>query len=181
MSSRPALVLGAALAAATLAAGCGGNDDETSATEAWASGVCSAITTWSDSTRSATEALTGEGSAGDRLDAAISDVQDATTTLVDDLEDLGVPETDAGQEAQDLVEALADDLEENLDTIEDAADSSDGASETLTAISTISATLVTMGSQASSTFEELQQVDAGGELSDAFDQADSCDSLRSSS
>jgi hypothetical protein len=38
-----------------------------------------------------------------------------------------------------------------------------------------------MGSQASSTFEELQQVDAGGELSDAFDQADSCDSLRSSS
>jgi hypothetical protein len=34
-----------------------------------------------------------------------------------------------------------------------------------------------MTSQLSSTFTELQQLDAAGELADAFEAADSCDEL----
>ena len=34
-----------------------------------------------------------------------------------------------------------------------------------------------MGEQVSSTFTELEQLDAGGELEDAFNEADSCDEL----
>ncbi len=37
-----------------------------------------------------------------------------------------------------------------------------------------------MGDQLSSTFTELKQLDAGGELETAFNEADSCDELQSS-
>ena len=45
----------------------------------------------------------------------------------------------------------------------------------------ISAALSTMGQQLSSTFTELEQLDAGGELEAAFNEADSCNELRSAS
>ncbi len=38
-----------------------------------------------------------------------------------------------------------------------------------------------MGSRLSSTFTELEELDAGGELEDAFSEADSCDELTSGS
>jgi hypothetical protein len=85
MARRRTIVLGAAVAAAALLAGCGGGDDESSA-EQWANGVCSAITDWTDATRSAAESLQsgGEGSVEDRINTAIDDVKDATSTLGDD-------------------------------------------------------------------------------------------------
>ncbi len=38
-----------------------------------------------------------------------------------------------------------------------------------------------MGSRLSSTFTELEKLDAGGELEDAFREAESCDELTSGS
>src|SRR5262245_44184782 len=49
------------LAAVALAAGCGSDDgSETSATEEWASSVCTAFSTWRDALTSATSSLTGD-------------------------------------------------------------------------------------------------------------------------
>jgi methyl-accepting chemotaxis protein len=179
MARRRTIVLGAAVAAAALLAGCGGGDDESSA-EQWANGVCSAITDWTDATRSAAESLQsgGEGSVEDRINTAIDDVKDATSTLGDDLQDLGAPETESGDQAQELVQTFSENAQDGLDTIEQAVDGASTVSEALTAVSTVSTTLASLWEQASSTFTDLQDLDAGGELSDAFDRAESCDELR---
>jgi hypothetical protein len=178
MARRWTLVLCATVASATLAAGCGGDDDQ-SAAEQWADGVCSAITDWTNATRSAAETLQSDDDASleDRVNTAVDNVKDATSTLGDDLQDLGTPDTDAGQQAQDLVETFSDDAQNGLDTIESAVSGADSVSEALTAASTVTTTLSSLWTQATTTFDELQQLDAGGELSDAFDNADSCDDL----
>ena len=154
-------------------AGCGGGD-ETSATDEWASDLCSSLTTWGDSIESATESIQSNPSA-DGLQSAVDDVQEATQTLTDDLKGLGTPDTEAGQEAKDALDQLATDLESGIDAIE--SESSDG----LGALTALSATMTAIGGQVSSTFEQLEQLDAGGELQDAFENSGSCDELRSNS
>jgi hypothetical protein len=166
------------LSAAVLVAGCGGDDDsETSSATEWADGVCSAVTSWTESLTSATQSLTDGGLSQDGLETAVDDVKDATSSLVDDLKDLGAPDTEAGQQAKESLDTLGDELSEEVDKIESAAEDASGASGVLSAVSTISGTLVAMGNQVSSTFNELEQLDAAGELEDAFEQAESCSRL----
>jgi hypothetical protein len=164
-----------ALGAALLAAGCGGEDEP--AAVGWADDFCSSLTTWTDSVQAATQTLTS-GDA-DRVETAVDDLRDATRQLADDLESLGAPETDAGAEAKASLDTLAESLRDDLEEIEGAASDAEGASGLLTAISTISATLVAMGQATSETLEELEQLDGRGELADAFEQADSCQELES--
>lgn len=172
---RAHVLLLAALGAAALASGCGG-DDETPAAVGWADDVCSAVTTWTESVGSATESLaSGDSESG--LEAAVEDVREATRTLADDLQALDAPETESGQQARASLDALAEELRQDAETIQEAAADAEGASGTLSAVSTISGTLVTMGEQASATLDGLRQLDARGELADAFDQAESCEGL----
>jgi hypothetical protein len=49
------------------------------------------------------------------------------------------------------------------------------------AASTIGTTLVAMGNDVSTAFQQLDQLDAQGELQDAFNQADSCTGLTTTS
>ena len=77
------------VAAALLAAGCGGSDDETSGASDWASSVCSALTTWKTSVSSAVTSLQGGNLSENSLESAVDDVTDATSTLADDLKDVG--------------------------------------------------------------------------------------------
>jgi uncharacterized protein YukE len=165
-----------ALLACALAAGCGGDDSESSSAITWADGVCSALSGWTASVQTAVQSLSG-GDAGSSVENAVADVKTATSTLADDLKDLGSPDLEAGDQAEDSLDGLANDLEESVDTIESAADGASGVSETLSAVSTISATLATMGNQVSSTLDELEQLDAEGELTAAFENAESCSSL----
>ena len=117
----------------------------------------------------------------DKLRSAVEDVKSATSDFVDDVQALGPPDTDAGEQAQESLEALADDLEESTETIDKALEDASGPSETLEALTAVTGALSTMGSRLSSTFTELEQLDAGGELEDAFEEADSCDELTSGS
>lgn len=176
--SRLLLLAAATAAAAALAAGCGGDDDESSA-EAWADGVCSAVTTWTDSVTEAAESLTS-GDSEDRVETAVDDLREATESLVDDIEELGRPETEAGQEVEQALGGLSDELEADVETIEEAVADADGegASGALSAISAISGTLVAMGQQVAATVDELERVDTDDELRRAFEEADSCAELR---
>ena len=90
---------------------------------------------------------------------------------------LGAPDTEAGQKAKESVDQLADNLDNELAKIESAADGASGVSGVLAAVSTISGTLSTMSQQIASTFSELEQIDAAGELEDAFKEADACNDL----
>ena len=166
-----------ALLAAFLASGCGGKD-ENSAT-AWADDVCSAATTWKDSITSAADSLRGGNLSEDGLTSAVDDIQSATSDFVDDVRGLGAPDTDSGEQAKESLDQLADAADENLSTIQSAVDDASGVSGVVQAVTAIGTALSTMASQVSSTVAELKQLDAGGELEAAFNDADSCKTLQS--
>jgi hypothetical protein len=166
---------------ALVAAGCGGGDDEANATTQWADGLCSAVTTWQDSLSQTAQTLKEGGLSKDGLSSAVDDAKSATDTLIDDVKGLGKPDTDAGQQAKDSVDQLTTSLQGDLGTIESAVSGASGVSGVLSAVSVVSQTLVTMGSQVTSTVTGLQSLDAGQELQQAFDDASSCDSLTSGS
>jgi hypothetical protein len=176
MSGRRVFFAAGLATVALAAAGCGG-DDEASSSERWAGDVCSSVSSWQESIQSATDSL-GAGGGTDAVEAAVEDITEATRTLADDLETLGAPETEAGAEAAELVETLSDDLAGAVDDVEEALEGVDDASGALAAASAVAAVLTTVGTQVSSIVGELQQLDARGELGDAFDQADSCEELR---
>ena len=91
---------------------------------------------------------------------------------------LGPPDTEAGEQARESLDQLADDADESLSAIQRAVDDISGVSGVVEAVTAVSAAISTMGTQLSSTFTELEQLDAGGELEAAFNEADSCDELR---
>jgi methyl-accepting chemotaxis protein len=165
------------LLAVSLAAGCGGDDDGSSSTTDWASGVCEAISTWGDSVQSTGESLRAGVTDADALRTAVDELEEATRTFVDELKALGPPDTDAGQRAQEELDQLAETVDENVAKMQDAVDEASDPSGMLEAATAISGTLSTMGQQLSATFAELEQVDAEGELEDAFRDADACDEL----
>jgi ABC-type transporter Mla subunit MlaD len=170
------MLLAVPLAVAAIAAGCGG-DDDSSATEQWAGDVCSAVSEWTTSLRETADSLTA-GSVGENgLQDAVADIKAATSTLADDLRGLGPPETESGDEAKQALDELSTQIEGDVDKIENALEDASSPTETLTAVSTVSATLASMATAVGAAFEQLEQLDAGGELEDAFRSASSCDEL----
>jgi hypothetical protein len=164
-----------------LAAGCGSNSSEPETTADWANGVCTAITTWADSVKSAADPLTSGDLSKDSLQSAADDVKSATSTLESDLKDLGKPDTEAGQEAQDAVAQLSSDLTTSTDSIKSAVDGVSSLSGVVGAVATVGTALSAMQSQVTATYTALKGLDAKGELQDAFEQASACQQLSSTS
>jgi membrane protein implicated in regulation of membrane protease activity len=164
-----------AAAVALAAAGCGGDDEDSA--ESWANDVCSSLSTWVTDVEETVQSVTDAGLAIDEddLQAAVDDVSEATNTLVDDLEELGPPETEGGEEARSELENLATTLRSEVETVQQAVESDGGAAELA---STVSASISTASAGVSSTLEDLEGVDPGGELEDGFENADECDSFR---
>jgi DNA-binding FrmR family transcriptional regulator len=182
--TRAALAALVLTVAVGLASGCGGSDDggaDTSATTEWAGDLCSAITTWTQSLTDSVDSLGAGSVTRDSLQGVVDDASGATQSFMDELEALGRPDTAAGEQAQATVTQLRDDLSGQVQTIEDALDGVAGASGVLTAVSTVSGALAEMGRQLTAAFGDLQQLDAQGELEEAFRSADSCDDLTSGS
>ena len=92
-----------ALAGVVLAAGCGGDEEDSNV--AWADDVCGSVSTWIESVRAAGQSVQqGEGS----VDDAVDDLKGATDELDDDLRSLEPPE--AAEQVQDTIEQLLDQL-----------------------------------------------------------------------
>jgi hypothetical protein len=163
------------VAVAALAAGCGSDEPPTPAE--WADGVCSSISTWKDSLTAAVEPLTGGDISKDSLQSAADDAKSATDTLESDLKDLGKPDTQAGQQAQDEIDTLTTQLQTDVDTITSAAEGASGISGVTAAVSTATTTVSTMKTQVDATITSLKQLDAKGELTTAFQQSSSCQQL----
>ena len=168
------------LVLAVLAAGCGSSSEPLSPAE-WADGVCSAITTWKSSVTSSADSLKGGNLTQDSLKSAADNVSSATDTLESDLKDLGKPDTESGQQAQDSIDQLSSDLTTGSDSIKTAVDGVTDLSGVPAAATTIGTTLQTMQSQVTSTVNSLKQLDAPGELQTAFQQSSACQQLSSSS
>jgi methyl-accepting chemotaxis protein len=161
--------------ALVLLAGCGG--DEPSASEDYANGVCSSLSTWVTDVQETIQSLTDAGLATSRedIESAFNQTKEATDTLVNDLEGLGPPDTDDGQQAQSELDSLETELRQQLDTVEQALDSGGG----VTAIAAQVSTAVAAAANAvNTTYQDLQGLDPTGELGDAFKNSDDCKSLR---
>ena len=173
MSHRHLGLLAVVVALATPAvAGCGG--DEESASEQWAGEVCSQLSTWVTGVEEAVRSLTANALSLDKaaVQAAIEDVKGATDELVDSLADLGSPETEAGEQAKSELDELGTQLQQQLDEVEQEAEA---GSLSLVAVT---GALATAASAVTSTFESIQSLDWGEELSNAFEDAGACDSFR---
>jgi hypothetical protein len=165
------LIVGASLA---LLAGCGG--DEPSASEDYADSVCSSLSTWVTDVQETIQSLTDQGLATSRDDiqAALTQTSESTDTLVNDIEQLGTPDTEDGQEAKRELDGLTTQLEQQLDMIEEALASGAG----VTAIAAQVSTAVSAAANAvNTTFQNLQGLKPAGELRDAFESSDECNSL----
>jgi hypothetical protein len=161
-----------ALAATPLLSGCGGDDE--SASEQWASGVCTELSTWVTDVEEAIRSLTENPLSLDKaaVQAATEDVKGATDDLVDGLADLGPPETEDGDQARSELDELGTQLRQQLDDIEQAAEAGS------LSLVTVTSAIATAASAVRSTYESIQSLDSGGELRDAFESSDSCDSFR---
>jgi hypothetical protein len=179
------LILVAAMSSLFLAAGCGsGGASSTttaaSATENWASGVCSSITTWQAAIKSATSSVKSNPTKGG-LQTAAGDVKSATEKLASDLKGMGKPDTQAGQQAKDSLDQLSTSLQQGSATIKSAVSGVSSVSEAATAAPTVKNTLTTMKTQIETTIADLQGLGAKDELKNAFANSSACDSLTSGS
>jgi HPt (histidine-containing phosphotransfer) domain-containing protein len=181
---RPRVLLGISSLAvlAVLAAGCGGGgggSSNTESTQDWADGVCSAINTWSDSLKSASASVSGGNLSENSLTQAATDLKDATAQLKDDLSGLGKPDVNSGDKAKESIDTLSGNIQDDVDKIEGAIKGAQSGGGIASALTTVTSTISTMGSQVQSTFSELENLDPKGELEDAFKNASSCKSLTS--
>jgi|tagenome__1003787_1003787.scaffolds.fasta_scaffold20929028_2 hypothetical protein len=175
-----AVTTAAALAATLALGGCGSGGDSTttsaSATATWADGVCAATSVYKESLQAASSSVKSGGLSKSALQDAADNVKSATDTYVSSLQDLDSPETSAGKTAKTTVDHLVEALQHDAETIADASSGS-----ALEAVSVVSTTLVTARDEVASAVDELEKVDAKGELKTAFETAPACVALKGAS
>ncbi len=173
--------LAAVFVAVLLASGCGGSSSssgsDTKPAEDWANSVCSAITTWTSSVRQTGQDLQSGSVSKSSLQKAVNEFEASTKQLSQDLKGLGRPDTDSGKKAQASVENLANEVQADANKIKSDLKGASGLSGYQKALASAGATLQQMGTQVTTTFSELGNLDAKGELESAFKKADSCSSL----
>ena len=175
--------LAAVLVLAILAAGCGGgggssSSSDTKSPQEWADGVCSAINTWTDSLSSASKSVTGGNLSENSLKQAASDLKDSTAQLKDDLNGLGKPDLSSGDKAKQDIDTLSSNISAGVDKIDGAIKGAQSGG-IVNAVTTVTSTITTMGTQVQTTFNELKSLDPAGELKSAFENASSCKNLTS--
>jgi Flp pilus assembly protein TadD len=168
----------AVLAVVVVAAGCGGDDEpEVPAATQWAGDLCTSVNTWRNSISTAAASIAAEPSE-EGLESAASEAEDATRALVDDLQGLGAPDTESGEEARSSVDALADSVESSIASIQSAVEDVSGAEGVLDAVSSVTQTISSLSADLSASLDELQGLEnADDELKEAFEDAASCDGV----
>ena len=180
----PSRLLGAVAVAvvAVAAAGCGGGGSDTTTStaaggtsaEQWASGVCSAFTTWTKSLQSIKTSVTSQPSTS-QLRQAERQIENATETLAQSLKQLGKPETAQGQAAKKNLDALATTLQSGMNQLKTTLNNApSGAAGALTQISALTTTLANMANKLKLAGGNLENFAPSGELKDAFQQASAC-------
>ena len=158
---------------ALLGAACGSDKSSHSdSTTDWANGFCSAVTDYRQSLTHAVNSLRDNVSQPGFQDAA-KEVQKATDSFVKATRSLGAPNTDAGKQAKTTLDTLSSELNSDLGTVKAA-----GGAGLVQGLSTVTSALALVQTQVKSAFNQLKALDARGELSDAFNQASACASLR---
>lgn len=176
------LVLAAALALlVVLAAGCGGDDAEESGAspeEQWASDVCTAVDEWKTSITTIVTDFSG-GVSKDALTEKVDEAESATQTLVDSLRDIGPPDTEAGDQAEQEVSDFADSVESTIDDVKSQAEGLKDAGLTglASGLAEIGSELGGLVDEGKTTLESIQELDTEGDLRTALENDETCQSL----
>ena len=181
-----AIVLGIAsivLAAVIMRATDDGDDGSPSAA-AWADSVCSSLATWKSSIESLADVGSGTLNA-ETLQQKIDDADEATSTLVTELEDLGPPDLDSGDELQQALSDSADGIQSNIDALKAGAqDAADAGSpqEFLQALAALAPQFQALLNQVSQTIDDLQAANVAGDAQDelqaAFEGSEPCQAFQ---
>ena len=148
------------------------------ASDEWAEGFCTAISTWGDSLQAATSDLSDASSlSSESLQQTADDVQAATEQLGDDLRALGRPDTESGEEIESSIDQLTTTLETEAAEVEDTVQGISGVTDLPAAISSLTASLSAMSTAFSTTMASLEDADVQNELEDAFESSPACDEL----
>ena len=175
---RLAVALASLLLLVGLAAGCGDDEPDESEAVAWVDSFCTATVDWTtELERIIDDAgdLTNLSSA--TIEAAAQEASDATDAYVEEVRDLGSPETEGGDEIETALDALADEIDEESAEIEDSVEDIDGLTGLATAGREVAASVNAMFTALQTVFETIESSDPAGELRTAYEDSEACDEL----
>ena len=177
-ADRRKFVLGLVAAAVLSAAssGCGSSSKPESAAD-WADGLCSSVVTWTDSVKSAGSKFSSGGVSKASLQEAVSDVSAADSKLRDELKALGKPPTTGADEARSTMSQLWENLKADAGKIDDAVKGVSSVSDVPSAVSAITGTVTSMGTEFSTAGQQLKGLAADDPWKKAFSESKSCQSL----
>ena len=161
-------------------------EDEPPTTQEWADEVCSSLSDWRSSIASLAD-TDGEPLTADSVRDALSDASDATSDLIQQLRDLGPPDTEAGDELEAELDAATAELEARFDALEESAEEAADASagESLGELADVAADFSALQAAIAQTVTTLQNANVSeeskAELEQAFADAPSCQSLQADS
>jgi hypothetical protein len=166
-----------AIGLAVVGAGCGGSSSEKKANEAYANGVCTAISTWTSEIQSMATPFRPRLSKAS-LQKKLARFQTTTKNLVAEIRAVPPPNTSEGQNAKKQVSHLVTQAQATTTAVRAAAakiPAKASPSQIASALSALPPKLRDLSSAVQSTVSSLKQ--AGGSLSSAFDGAPACKKL----
>ena len=102
----------------------------------------------------------------------------ATTTMLEELGDADVPDTDASTEVRQQLSQLADKVEQQVQVVEDAQVGSAGtAEELLQRVSVVAGALATIAADAKAAFVNMREAIEDTAIGDAFTSSPACQAL----
>jgi hypothetical protein len=167
------------LAAVLLVASCGSKTPSPAAsTPDWATSVCTALNAWTTSIGSAVDSVRPGSISITSLQSVADDVKSANQNLAYALKNVGEPNTSAGGQAKGSLDRFLRQATTEQDKISTAVNEAWGSIPLPDAIPTaapvVLGSLKALGTAVSTTFGQLETLDAPGELSRAFKHASAC-------
>ena len=181
--TRRVLLLILAVALVLVAVGCGGDDDDAdeSSSQAWADDFCSAAADWRTSLD---DVIAGFDSPSDlnadSIRDAVDEGLDATETFLEDVQGLGTPDTESGQEVEGIVDDMSASVQATVDDLRDTLGDSSSLQDLLAAVPQAAAQLDDLEQELQSSLAELENVDTG-ELKSELESNEDCAAAQSGS
>jgi hypothetical protein len=162
------------------------SDDGPKSAEEWADSVCTSLSDWRASITSLAD-VGGEPLTADSLREKLDDANAATSELVSELQDLGPPDLEGSDQAEEQLDKSTAQLESSYDALKESAEEAADAppSEFLQQLAGLASEFAALQTTISTTVSTLQNADVAeeskAELRQAFADAPSCESLQGDS
>jgi hypothetical protein len=162
---------------ALVAAGCGGDDGtETSSPTEWAEAFCGATNTWLDELQRIGSDLTSSPTA-EGLEQAAEELDTATDAYVDEVEGLGGPDTEGGDEIEEATQEFTDAVDEQKAEVDEAVEDASDATGVAGALAAVGGAVQALGGALQTLLQTIENADVSGELETAFEDAEACSEI----